>query len=373
MVITYEEYTLLRVLNAEPTATYASLSRLFGTSIHTIKRRINTLKDKGLYNGYYAVYDPASLGFTRFFVFFYLDSINQYPNAELALDLHPYTIHRARFYSPQLGIFAQFDYPSKNPSLLAEFFVELKNLGIISAFSIVTSLGLRLRQPPDFKRFEWNTLVWSYEWEQFKSYITSKSEVETSFSIKEPVISQLKPIDLELLKKLTYDAEINQRELSREMDINRTTMWRRIKFLQDNVISGYNAKIDRSKFNLTANALILFSYHGRRDLFAVFDALQDQEIRPPFRYHVEIAETPNDPHLMLVYLSLPPHHEAQLIYTLADLATFNIYNLDVSGNHSIRYAFYPGNFDWENKKWKDDEEYVLKQPIEQLTKKMKNN
>ncbi|MHA1779093.1 MAG: winged helix-turn-helix transcriptional regulator [Candidatus Heimdallarchaeaceae archaeon] len=362
MTITYEEYILLGILNANPTATYADLARHFDTSIHTIKRRILKLKEKGLYRGYYAVYNPTALGLQRFFIFIYLDSVKQYSLIERALDKHPYTIHRTRFYSPQLGVFAQFDYPSKDPKLLAKFFSHLRDIGIISAYTIIRSSGVSIRKPPDFQRFQWNTLVWSYDWEDFNEYIHSTNPLPLP-PLRRNILALLKPIDLDILRKLTYNAEINQRELSRQMNINRTTIWRRINFLQEFVIDGYNAKISRSKFNLTANALILISYHKLKYMLSVFHALSQQAVRPPFRYHVELAESAERPHMMILYLSIPPHHEAQLIYTLSDLASYQIYNLDVSGDHSIRYAFYPGNFDWQNNKWKDEPDYVLKEPL----------
>ena len=371
MLLTYEDYILLRLLQTDPTITYVKLASYLNVSPHTVKRKVADLTKKGLYKGYYALYEPESLGLTHFFVFLFLDSVEKYEPLEQALDFQPYTVHRSRFFSPSLGVFAQFDYPSQEPKLLKEFFSKLVDEDIVSNYTLFRSIGVRKKFPLDLDRVSITDLSWSYDWQILKNQILANNNRTVLPKVRKSVLNQIKPLDLKILRFITYNANVSQREISKKLKENRTTIWRRIHFLEENVLSGYNAKINRQIFNLTSNKLLILSFPNSTLLNQVFSAFTNHKFRPPFRYHIEISENDNKKKQIIIYITLTPYHESQLVYTLAHYADYKLYSLDVFGNHSVRYAFYDGNFNSKKNYWKLDYEYVVQQPLERLRRASK--
>ncbi|MHA1742813.1 MAG: hypothetical protein ACTSV6_01020, partial [Candidatus Heimdallarchaeota archaeon] len=94
--------------------------------------------------------------------------------------------------------------------------------------------------------------------------------------------------------------------LSRKLAVDRTEVWRRIHFLEENVIATYKSKIDQKNFNITSNKILILTFDRESDLRHFFTAFSDEEIRPPFRYRFEVLEDKK----LLMYISLPQFHEA---------------------------------------------------------------
>ena len=125
------EHALLTLLQNKPTITYAQIARYFNVSAPTGKKMVEKLRERGLYSGKYAQYDPRALGLERYIVVFTISNVKSYSELERILDAHPYTKYRARTYGSQLGLQATFDYPSDNPKYLVELFDYLKQRGIM--------------------------------------------------------------------------------------------------------------------------------------------------------------------------------------------------------------------------------------------------
>ena len=102
------------------------------------------------------------------------------------------------------------------------------------------------------------------------------------------------------------------------------------------------------------------------DLEKCFAFLVDDKVRPPFRYHVEIFKDKKNAKLLLLYISLPQYHEAQLIYLLSKIAKLIVYDIDTTGRNSVSYAFYQDNYDFKNSKWKDSQEYIVEEPLSNI-------
>ncbi|MHA1303963.1 MAG: winged helix-turn-helix transcriptional regulator, partial [Candidatus Heimdallarchaeaceae archaeon] len=340
----------------------AELARILDVSPHTISRKIQSLKEKKLYSGYYALYDPNALGLTRYFVFLFIPDIDAFSQIEKFLDAHPYTIHRSRYYIPKLGVFAQIDFPSSDASLLTEFFDELAERKIISSYSLFRSTGVRNRFSLDLDKVSIYDISWSYDWTQLQHHISIRNDTPYFHSCKS-ILSRINPLDLKILRILSYDASISQRDLCRKFDVNRTMLWRRIHFLQEHVITGYSSKINRKVFNLTSSKILLLSFSDNSLLNSVYANFTNPNIKPPFRFHIEIVVDDKNCQHIILYITLPPYHESQLFYTLAQFAEYQTFSLDISGKHSIRYAFYEENFDFELHKWKLNHDYVVKKPL----------
>ncbi|MHA1464537.1 MAG: Lrp/AsnC family transcriptional regulator [Candidatus Heimdallarchaeaceae archaeon] len=362
--LNHEEYKMLLLLQNEPTLTYAEIARKFKVSAPTAKKKVEQLRERGIYRGKGIQYNQSSLGFTRYIFVSTVANIADLEILEKILDNHPYTIYRARFYGSTLGIFSMFDYPEKNNMLLKKFFVSLKAEKIVKDFTEFKSEGIGKSLSLDLNRINLSNLLWEVDWDKFSEELYNVKKAELP-SRKESVLEQLRSLDFEILRLLTYNGDLTQRDIAAKLNVEPTAIWRRIKVLEEKVITGYRALINRRFFNLTSNKIIFMACKDEKKIVHCFNVFTSEKTRPPFRFSIDILRDHKDKKLLMLYASLPQYHEAQLIYTLSKTSKLVVHDIDTIGEHGMSYSFYDGNFDSNSKSWKIDEEYIVTKPIKQ--------
>lgn len=363
-VLSKDEYNLLLILQSNPTIKNTEIAKELDVSNPTVTRKINKLKQKRLFTGIYAQYQPLKLGLIRHVFIFYLRHSSQFQIIERILDKHPYTVHRSRIYSPFLAIYSQFHYPEGNPTLLYEFINRLEELDIITNSSRYISTGIENSLSLSLESMSVDELQWSYDWnELYNKY--QKAEPTSPNITYHSLLDEMQYEDFEILRILTHtQSNLKQRDICKKLGYDRTKVWRRFHFLEDNILTGYKASINRKFFNITSNKIILLHFQDNKDLYKTFNLLTDEEIRPPFRYFLEIITDELNDKRLLLYISLPQYHDAQLFYFLNDISTdIQVYNIDTIGDHAVRYAFYEKNFNPETKNWIVNRDYVVEDPI----------
>ncbi len=369
MELSHEDYQLLLLLQNNPTITYAAIARKFNFTAPTAKRRVEKLQEAGIYRGNSVQYDPHAIGLTRYVVLSYIPSPDSFPIIEEALRNHPYTYQRSRLYGTKLGIYAQFNYPSKDNYLLESFYSELKDKGIITTYFIYKSTSIRKTLSINLDDLSLSSFEWDFDWHNFLESL-KKAHDATVPSVRKNVLAKMKPIDFKILHKLTTNADISQRQIAKELETDTTEIWRRIHFLKENVLTGYFANIDRRFFNITSNKILLLSFENTENLFKCYNVFVDPDKRPPFRFHIEIFIDQDGKKHILLFVSLPQYHEAQLIYSLNYVTEkLKVLNVDTIGYNSIRYQFYPNNFDELSHSWKLTKDYVCLNPLQTTLKK----
>lgn len=367
MELTPREHALLTLLQNNPTITYAQIARYFNVSAPTGKKLVEKLRERGLYSGKYAQYDPHALGLERYIILFTISSVKNYSQLERILDAHPYTKYRARIYGSQLGLQATFDYPSQDPKYLIELFKILKEEKIIETYRLFKSTGIRKALHLDLKRISLHSMNWEYDWSIFQRLSREHVEGKDVFPKRRNcVIEQMKELDFKILRILSYNADISQRELARKYMAEPTEIWRRVHFLEDHVLTGYRAKINRMFFNVTSSKLLFLSFENENLLTSTFAALCNEDTRPPFRYTIEIVEDEAKKKYLMLFVSLPHYHEANMCYALNNLGCVEMLNLDTTGRNSVTYAFYEKNYDLSEHKWRLEKDYIIKEPIKAL-------
>ncbi len=356
-----DEFTIISLLQSDPSLSYSAIASTMGLSVNTVKRKILVLKEKKIYSGSYALYDPNSLGLVRFFVFIRLAKYENYPIVEQAIKEHPYSIYRSRFYGPSLGVFCQFDYPESKAIFIQKFLLELQQKEIIEDYEIFKStgvgenLGLKLSE-----RFK-DLYNWDYDWDLF--YEEFSEENCQLPKPKKNVVLSLKELDMKILRQLTSDATISQKEMCDNFNADRWEISRRIQFLTKHVITKLALKIDQKVFNFTSNKIVILEFSNDQLLAAMYNQLRNYQVRPPFRYSIEIVENNIGKKHLMVYITLQQYHEAQMIYTLCQKAKYRLFDIDVTGKNATRYSFYEKNYNFDNKCWNLSEEYVVTEPI----------
>ncbi len=363
-VLSKDEYNLLLILQSNPTIKNTDIAKELNVSNPTVTRKINKLKQKDLFTGIYAQYQPLRLGLSRHVFVFYLHHSSQFTIIEKILDNHPYTVHRSRIYSPFLAIYCQFHYPKGNPSLLYEFINKLEDLDIIKNSSRYISTGIEKSLSLSLERMSVDELHFTYDWnelnEKFRKAESTKPDISHHL-----LLDEMQYEDFEILRILTHThSNLKQRDICKRLGYDRTKVWRRFHFLEDKILTGYKASINRKFFNITSNKIILLHFQENKDLYKTFNLLTDEEVRPPFRYFVEIITDEHNEKWLLLYISLPQYHDAQLFYFLYDISTdIRVYNIDTIGDHAVRYAFYEKNYNAETKNWIVNKNYVVEDPI----------
>ncbi len=361
MSLTLEDYNILRLIESKPTLSYTDIANILNISPATARRKILKLRERKLFTGKYAQYDPHALGLEKYVTLIRCPKSFNLPKVEDSLKAHPYTIHHSRIYTPYLGIYAQFYYPSKDPSYLKDFFDEIKKENLISDYELYSSQSIEKTLPLDLTKVSPDNLTWDFDWKNFLEKYKSFTP-QPLLNPKENVIDNLKPLDFQILRLLTYNADMTQTELSKALNTDKTEVWRRYHYLEKHVIVDYKAKINRRIFNISANRVVFLKFSDKKELNKCFSIFSDESLRPPFRYSVEILSDQKEDYLA-IYISLPQYHEAELFYFLNDIAETRSYQIDPIGDHGVRYSFYDPNYNYDKKKWELDKSYVLDIPI----------
>ncbi len=379
--LSFQDYQLLLLLQNDPTLSYKKIAKELGVSAPTAKNWVKKLREIGVYRGKTVLYKPESLGLTRFLFLIFSRGVGELEQLELALKYHPYIVSRSRLYGSRLGLISQFNYPSEDPTMLIDFFERLKELGLVQSFLYYKSLGVRKSMSIDLKRLSLSTFKWHYDWSHCLELL-SDIKVESFPQSSKSVFDQMKPVDFKILEILTkgkiplaaggYDTELTQAKISSYLNIQSTEMWRRYHFLEENVLSGYTSRFSREFFNISSDKIIFMSFANDEELLKCYYLFSDEKEGPPFRYHIELFYDKQKRKHLVLYVSLPQYHEAQLIYCLSKVSSIRVFNVDSIGRNSVSYAFYPEAVDTEAKCWKLDKEFVLDTPLNEITEILTN-
>ncbi|MHA1352765.1 MAG: Lrp/AsnC family transcriptional regulator [Candidatus Heimdallarchaeaceae archaeon] len=361
--ITYQDYELLLLLQNEPTISFNQIAKKLGITPPTVKKKVESLKQRKIYRGKTVLYKPESLNLTRYFFVLYTPSLDELERLEIALKYHPYIISRSRFYGSRLGVFAQFNYPKKKSELLLAFIDALKKEGLVSSYLFYESLGSRRTMQIDLERLSLSSFKWTFNWDKCYSKLLT-IEPSPLPSPSPSVLDKMKPVDFKILEILTrgkipkndgsFDTEITQKKISNYLNVETTEIWRRYHFLKENVLSGYSSRFSREFFNINSEKIIFMTFDDEIQLARCFTLFTDEKGRKQ----------------LILYVSLPQYHEAHLIYTLSKIANLRVYNVDTIGKSSVSYSFYSEAFDFNKKMWKVDKKFVLDVPLREISEEL---
>ncbi len=150
----------------------------------------------------------------------------------------------------------------------------------------------------------------------------------------------------------------------------------------------HNTKVEfgRKYYNLVMNNLItnprwnfsrkLFEQHATRAYF--IENVPEKEKAQIFRFFHE-EQIPFQSHLELynkgifLRLTMPPYYESKINYLIwSSFKDYKIYSLDFFGTHGLYWTFEYDNFDWKQKKWRVDKDWMLNSTIAKIDDKLIN-
>ncbi|MFW9994568.1 MAG: Lrp/AsnC family transcriptional regulator [Candidatus Odinarchaeota archaeon] len=356
---------IIRILQYNPRISYAELASELNVSPPTAKAKVTSLTERKVLKHSYAVYSPEALGLKRFKVYFRLSHSSQLAFLEKALDNHPYLHYRARFYGDGVGLYSDFDIPEHGRNLLETYLDEIKELSLFENWQMTKSSGIRVSTFPDFNVWNPDDVSWQYDWETWKKQLENP---DLSLDIPQPEFYK-GPFDLltlQLLNEVTINSDIKQIKFVEKYKSSRSTISKKMDFINNNLISAFWSRFDRRYFDLNSYKILLTKCDDIEKVNSFSRSLLSDN-KPPFRISLDVVEDG-----FLVMINMPVFHESQLIYGILDhFPETRILTLDINPPSGKTIYFYVDNYDTESGSWKLSRDYVVDQPLESLKKEIK--
>ncbi len=305
-------------------------------------------------------YYPKRLGLVRQDVVFYgfpsEDAIHRFFKI---CDLHPYTHYRTIYLDAGTNAYVQFDIPVEAKSLMERFYKTIQNeLGLLSYSKIedermsLSKLDITSWVSPnhwDFRIFGANSL--ESAWNSLSG--------GTYYEIREmdSLMGKLDMLDLYLIRELTINGKVRPVDIAKFYERDASTISRRIKRLQKRVMASPVLQYDRKIFDVTVPLLITGDAHSA-DKINKFHLLLESD-HFPFRAFMRSERS-----RFIQVAWLPPSIAGEYGYFLwKQFGDIKFSFLYLSEKYSWVYPFYNLNYDFENKQWKHDEDYLIHDPM----------
>lgn len=365
MGISSKDYALLIVLNANPFMSMTELAKRLDIPKGKANKLFHRLKNQGIIQNPVAIYKPEPLGLYRINVLTKIPSIECMKIVENACDEHPYTHYRSRAYGEFFCLFIQFDIPVNSIQHVNEFFSELQKLGYVTQFEIYESTGIREELFPDLSRYNELTSTWEFSWEEWFS-ITLKEPVILPLPLKiNNDFSQFQLFHFRLLRKLTSNALLKPKALEKEFELKKADARKHYNFVVNNYISRIRFLYDREVFDLSEYFIGIGTQLTMKEQATLYNRIK--EYPPPFHLAIDILKHGN----VLLWSNMSPSQASHFAYSFwENIPNFKIKTLSTKQKSSALYWFYPPNFDFEEKQWIKTKEYMVKDPIERLNKRI---
>lgn len=341
--------------------TLKELADHLGVTWTTAKKRYTHLKEKGIIRNPIALYDPFTLGLQRISVLAFVPSVTALKRVEKSCDIYPYTNYRSRLFGGRFGIFIQYDIPYGSSNLLNEFLTRLQNLDLVLEYELYENIGLHFETYPDLTKFNSETHSWDFSWPEWFSNLSKVSEFlpETPSPLKD--YSKFRRSHFNILRALTANASVKQRELREKFHLSRTEAHRQYNFVLNNYIDRIRLIYKREIFDITETYLAICSNVDGTLQAQFYNSLKENS--PPFHLGLSILQ---DNYIQL-WGNMSPAQAISLSYSIwQSIESCQIFILNTKDEGSFAYWFYPNNFDFEKGKWNVSKGYMVNDPIRRL-------
>ncbi len=405
---------ILHVLQNYPLEPFSKQAEKLKISPQTMIRRVKSLKDRKILRTPFASFVPERISLYRYGVIFSISSLHQFTLLQNALSEHKYIRAYNRFYGESYGIYAHFELPENTEQLFNQYLEHLVEQEYCDSFFTMKSMGYRFTRPQPLPHYTQDPEPFDLIsfWEKRLSKSVSLPRLPSAIDLQ-----TIEPLHFELLKDLTtsitngrtIDIRSKQTDLiqhysdyykhlskkneqvsnSNEEKLTSAEeilLFNLSEFFDDKNM--HNAKVDfgRKYYNLVMNNLVthprwnfsrkLFEQHATRAYF--IENVPEKEKAQIFRFFHE-ERIPFQSHLELfnkgifLRLTMPPYYESKINYLIwSTLKDYKIYSLDFFGKHGLYWTFEYDNFDWQQKKWRVDKDWLLDSTIAKIEDKLQN-
>ena len=250
------DFRILMFLETHPLTSKVSIAENLGCKSETVAAHIQSMKERGLYAGAFALLSYPRLELKRVLVAVSA-SLKNLLAISAACRAHPYVRHVASVQGGIDGVFVTVMAPIGSMHLLVEFFDQLATQGTIDDYRmyLADDSGLEFLTP-NLRALDPVMGVWNFDWEMWEATDSvTQSIYEKQRRLLEPGLHLLAQTDLELLRLISQD-KIASGDTTRLARSPPHTLRRRIRFLADQgFIVGYRAAIAYRHLALSNNVL----------------------------------------------------------------------------------------------------------------------
>lgn len=356
------DYKLLLALESNPLMSVSDLAQKTGLAWKTVKKHLAQLKERKILLAPVAIYSPEKLGLQKVGVLVYLPTYNSLQILEDACREHPYTSYRSRFFAGNFGLFIQFNIPKGTLHYLQEFFLQLQKKGHIINLEFIEILPSGFELFPTLSKFDFQLGLWDFDWGKWlqKRDKIKQTPIQTTV-FDASTLQLIKDEHLEILRDFTKAADIKQIEIMEKYGLAKATAHRYYSFVREQLVSSVRLNYDRRYFQLNETYLAIIDGLSQEDINALYSLLQ--QYPPPFRLSVNILKKNS----LLLWISMNANMANNFAYTIwQQFSNTKIIHLNTQQKNSMRYWFYPLNFDLASKTWKASFEYMVEAPLNRL-------
>ena len=355
------DYLILLELLNNPTITVTELATKLNSSRPTVSKYLKNLKEKGIIRNTIANIYPERLNLTVIDVLSFVSSYENLLLLEKACDEHPYTYYRSRIYGGKFGLFIIFYIPMGTTANIDEFFKKLQKGNIINDYRIYESSGVSYSSRSDISRFNIEKSKWDFSWEKWINSIEQEDD-KIIFKKIEPInLKIIKRTHFEILRMLTENASIKQNEISKRLNLSKTETHRQYNFVLEKFVKEIIQTFNRDNFFLTETFLIIAHDIPLEKQEKLINKMKNDP--PPFYGSLSILKGGK----FRFWANMSIDQAGTFIFSLFKIFNnIEVFTLNTRKKRSASYYFYPENFDFNIKKWKDSKSYMIKEPLERL-------
>jgi len=359
------DYLILLELLNNPTITVTELALKLNSSRPTVTKYLKKLKEKGIIRNTIANIYPERLNLIIVDVLAFVSSYENLLLLEKACDEHPYTYYRSRIYGGKFGLFMIFYTPIGSISNIDEFFKKLLKNNIINDYQVYESNGISYSSSSDISRFNIEKSKWDFSWEKWISTIEQEKDKMLVENIDPIDLKVIKRTHFEILRMLTENAAIKQKEISKKLNLSKTEAHRQYNFVLEKFIKEIRQTFNRNNFLLTETFLIIAHNVPEKKLAKINNKMRNDP--PPFYGSLLILKD----NKFRFWVNMSIDQAGTFIFSLFEYFNdIEVYTLNTRKGGSVQYHFYPENFDFDSKNWKDSKNYMIKKPLERLNLKI---
>ncbi len=357
------EMAILLALEEDPLLPLKTVAERARLSWPTVKKKYTELHETNILRNPMAAYTPEVMDLERVVVFANIPTLNALQMVELACNEHPYTSYRVRTLHGKFGLFIQFNTPVGSRKNVKTFMDQLVEIGVVSTYMLYASSGRRKDFFPSLSKFDIKTMEWDFSWREWMENLHSggRAEIERKGRLED--FDRIKKVHFDILRILTRDASMKQREISEELNLKKSTMNDHYRFVMNNLVSHIRLNYDRSRFNLSETYLL--HIHDSKNLDPLISHILTDT--PPFRLSVDLMEDKS----MTMWANMSRSQFKEFSYAIwEEFPQTEFYQLNTSDEGAARYWFYPANFDFERHWWRDSQIYMVDDPINRVQRKL---
>ncbi|MFX0091299.1 MAG: AsnC family transcriptional regulator [Candidatus Hodarchaeota archaeon] len=373
LVITdHVDLEILLHLQENPLIRASKIAESMNLSPSTVTRRLAQIKKREAYRGTYIELKLSTLELelVDYFLCFPNKSALVLVEATLS-DTHPYTLYRGRCYGALNGLFIQFRIPQGTRHYVDALLSDLQQQNLISSIKHHPRLPYKtVFSNSSLRAYNSKLQTWVFDWKNWIDKFQSVRSDLPSLKVDPSLLSQLDPLDIQILGVLTQDYRQKNTAIMDELKADKTQpgipqmFARRINFLRENVVERARIFLNWTVFDLYQT----FAFIGNAPP-ATCNRLYNHLIENPLPFESVFFLIEKG---FMWYVRAPPSHFSILADFIWSITPqYDSFMIDY--RQSMVYALWPETFDESTNQWKKSQKFLVEDVFQQILDKKENS